>query len=104
MDLRLPHPANLSYQLLFPLHILQQLTEILFRQRHMFVMGQPDTSKTYLTETLGQYVSLISAPRVGHSAYKLFLVGQMSFHCIMQSLFLTLKQEGKQVYSNRTQR
>ena len=92
------------YQLLIPLRILQQYTEILFRQRRILVLGQPCTGKTHLAEALGQYVSLISAPRVNRSAYKLFPVGQMSFHSIMLSLSMTLKLKGVQVHFNRTQR
>ena len=103
VDLRALSLANLSYQLLIPLHILQQYTEILFRQRRILVLGPPGTGKTHLAETLGQYVSLVSAPRVSRSSYKLFPVGQMSFHSIMQSLSMTLKLEGVQVHSNRTQ-
>ena len=44
------------------------------------------------------------APRVDRSAYKLFPVGKMSFHSIMQSLSQILKLEGVQVHSNRTNR
>ena len=102
VDLRALSLANLSYQLLIPLRILQQYTEILFRQRRILVLGPPGTGKTHLAESLGQYVSLVSAPRVNRSAYKLFPVGQMSFHSIMQSLSMTLKLEGAKVHSNHT--
>ncbi|KAI6658127.1 Neuron navigator 3-like [Oopsacas minuta] len=93
MDLRALSLSNLSYQLLIPLRILQQYVDILLRQRRILVLGPPGTGKTHLVESLGQYACLVSAPRVSRSAYKLFSVGKMSLHSIMQSLSMTLKLE-----------
>ena len=104
MDLGALPLANLSYPLLIPFCILQQYTGILFRQRRILVLGPPCTDKTHLGEALGQYFILISAPRVDRSAYKLFPVGQMSFHSIMQSLSQTLKLKGVEVHFNRNHR
>ena len=77
---------------------MHQYTEFLFRQRRILVLGPPGIGKRYLAGALEQYISLISAPRVDLSAYKLLPVGQMSFHSIMQSLSQTLKLECVQVY------
>ena len=97
IDLRALSISNLSYQLLIPTHILQQYVEILLRQRRILVLGPPGTGKSHLVESLGQYVCLVSAPRVSRSGYKLFSPQKTSMQNIMQTLSMTIKLESPKV-------
>ena len=89
--------SNLSYQLLIPIHILQQYVEVLLRQRRILVLGPPGTGKSHLVESLGQYVCLVSASRVSRSGYKLSIPQRTSMQDIMHSLKRTLKLESPKV-------
>ena len=59
--------------------------------------GAPGTGKSHLVESLGQYVCLVSAPRVIQSGYKLFSPQRTSMQDIMQTLRITIKLESPKV-------